>query len=55
MEKKNKSDKISIRRESIRELNPVTELPTVNGGGMCSTAAPTGMCCTQSKTCTKTL
>ncbi len=51
MNKKNK--KIGLQGETVKTLNPDT-LANVQGGGMCSTAAPTGMCCTQSKTCNHT-
>lgn len=52
MERKRKQ-KLDVGRETIRQIDTV-DLTTVASGGMCSTAAPTGLCCTQSDTCTHT-
>lgn len=52
MERKRKQ-RLDVGRETIRQID-AADLVTAAGGGMCSTGAPTGLCCTQSQTCTKT-
>lgn len=50
---KRKSKKVGLGKETVKTLTP-DSLADAQGGGMCSTGAPTGMCCTQSDTCTHT-
>lgn len=53
MNKNKRNSKTKLNSETVKVLSS-SDMGDVVGGGMCSTAAPTGMCCTQSKTCTHT-
>lgn len=53
MNKNASKKRLTLDAETIQQLtNP--QIATAKGGGMCSTGAPTGLCPTQSQTCTHT-
>lgn len=53
MNNNKKTSKMALKTETVKVLG-VNELSDVAGGGMCSTAAPTGLCPTHTSTCPKT-
>lgn len=50
---KQNNNKLNINQEKIRELTQ-NDLADADGAGIHGTGTPTGLCCTNSQTCTHT-